>query len=286
VHPLDACQQARQIRRIKIMRVDRHIAVSAGWIGGPAFGVAMMATPEYLHPSGIFAALLFWGGLGVFFVTLLVVFIASTLERQAGTRRLGPLILMAFGLAVFGAGVAWYFWPSSPHVEVAGNNIIPSELSGGASPVLHRHYVGADRERLSELLFTMYNYIDKNISPQQLDVHRLSSGPGTTQTVARLSDLRDKLKVARTYLGDFSQTNTYYQNEIEDVLGNRDLLYADMVAIDNYIDLVSAVSADPQDRAAKLIAPAIQRLHEANVDLGTWISQCVTRIKAKRDALQ
>jgi hypothetical protein len=49
------------------MRIDRHIAVSAGWIAGPAFGVAMMAAPEYLHPSGAVVAVLFWGGLGVFF---------------------------------------------------------------------------------------------------------------------------------------------------------------------------------------------------------------------------
>jgi hypothetical protein len=57
------------------MHIDRHIAVSAGWVAGPAFGVAMMAAPEYFHPSHAVAASLFWGGLFVFFLTL---FLART----------------------------------------------------------------------------------------------------------------------------------------------------------------------------------------------------------------
>jgi hypothetical protein len=51
------------------MRIDRHIAVSAGWVAGPAFGVAMMAAPEYLHLSKAKAGWLFWGGLFVFVLT-------------------------------------------------------------------------------------------------------------------------------------------------------------------------------------------------------------------------
>jgi hypothetical protein len=31
-----------------MVHIDRQIAIWAGWIAGPAFGVAMMAAPEYL----------------------------------------------------------------------------------------------------------------------------------------------------------------------------------------------------------------------------------------------
>jgi hypothetical protein len=97
------------------MHIDRHIAISAGWIAGPAFGVAMMVAPDYLHPSPIVAGCLFWGGLGVFAVTILIVFVLSI--REAGTRQVGALIVIVLGLITTGGGIAWYFWPSKPTEE-------------------------------------------------------------------------------------------------------------------------------------------------------------------------
>jgi hypothetical protein len=132
------------------MQIDRHIAISAGWVAGPAFGVAMMAAPDYLHPAGGVAAALFWGGLAVFFLTLLPVFILS-LER---VRRVGPLIVIAIGLTVTGAGVAWYFWPqrltpaSMPIPEDSASN---SNASKWAWPVPNSQNMALLTEKLKQI---------------------------------------------------------------------------------------------------------------------------------------
>ena len=55
------------------------------------------------------------GRIRCIFLTLLIVFIISAREYDLRTRRLGPLIVMAIGLATFGVGVAWYFWPMHSH---------------------------------------------------------------------------------------------------------------------------------------------------------------------------
>ena len=93
--------------------VDRHIAIQAGWIAGPAFGVAMMAAPEYFHLGPTAAGLLFWGGIGVFVLTILVVALISLHEEEKRRRVLWPIITMAIGAPIFCGGAAWYFWPSA-----------------------------------------------------------------------------------------------------------------------------------------------------------------------------
>jgi hypothetical protein len=227
--------------------------------------------------------------------------IASDFFREQGRR--WPILGMAatsLALAIGLSGIGLYIQfrrphPASESVEFTAqpNQPAPSQTltdqPKAAVPetqVLHRHYSGADQERFSELLFAMYDYINDNISPTQLEIHRLSTAPPSEQMFRRLDELRDKLAAARVHLGNLSERNGYYQDEITDVLGNGDPLNADIVAITNYIDLVSAVSPNPKDRAAKLIAPAAKAMHETNVTLGTWISQCLIRIKAKRNALQ
>jgi hypothetical protein len=97
-----------------MLNIDRHIALQAGWIAGPAFGVAMMAAPTYFHlESAVASGFLFWGGLGMFLATILVVFLLSIHEEKERKRVVGPIILMAIGALVFGGGAAWYFWPKS-----------------------------------------------------------------------------------------------------------------------------------------------------------------------------
>jgi hypothetical protein len=93
------------------MHIDRQIAIWGGWIAGPAFGAAMMAAPDYLKLSPPFAGLVFWAGLGVFFLTLFVVFLLSLYEKRRRRMVLGPILLMTAGALIFGAGTAWYFWP-------------------------------------------------------------------------------------------------------------------------------------------------------------------------------
>lgn len=91
------------------MHVDRHIAISAGWVAGAAFGVAMMAAPQAFDLSHKFAVLLFYGGIFIFVGTLLLVMVLSL--REGERPKMGPLALMVFGLGAFGAGFVWYLWP-------------------------------------------------------------------------------------------------------------------------------------------------------------------------------
>src|SRR5712691_3614648 len=93
------------------MLVDRHIAIWGGWIAGPAFGIAMMAAPEYLKLEPFLSGLLFWGGLIVFVVTIVVVAVLALHDVERKKRVMGPIMTMVFGAVVFGGGAAWYFWP-------------------------------------------------------------------------------------------------------------------------------------------------------------------------------
>lgn len=62
--------------------IDRHIAILAGWIAGPAFGVAMMAAPSYLKLEPVTSGLLFWGGIAVFLLTIIVVVIFLSMKKE------------------------------------------------------------------------------------------------------------------------------------------------------------------------------------------------------------
>lgn len=71
----------------------------------------MMAAPSYLDLSPGLSGWVFWGGLAVFILTVVVVLGISATEQQRRHRVIGPLVAMAIGLLIFGGGVAWYFWP-------------------------------------------------------------------------------------------------------------------------------------------------------------------------------
>ncbi len=66
-----------------MVNFDRHIAFQAGWIAGPAFGVAMMAAPEYFHLGQVWSAFLFWGGIGVFALTIIVLWVLYRREKES-----------------------------------------------------------------------------------------------------------------------------------------------------------------------------------------------------------
>jgi hypothetical protein len=102
---------------VRMLNTDRHIALSGGWVAGPAFGVAMMAAPEYFHFGPWTSAVLFWGGIGVFLGTIAVVALVSS--HTEGKRRAvrGPIIAMVLGALIFCGGAAWYFWPSQMKLE-------------------------------------------------------------------------------------------------------------------------------------------------------------------------
>jgi hypothetical protein len=98
-----------------MFNVDRHIAIQAGWIAGPSFGVAMMAAPDYLKLEPFLSGLLFWGGIAVFLLTIIVVLVLSLHEEGKREAMFGRILVMAFCALIFCGGAAWYFWPS--HVE-------------------------------------------------------------------------------------------------------------------------------------------------------------------------
>jgi hypothetical protein len=111
-----------------ITSIDRQIAFWGGWIGGPAFGVAMMAAPEYFKLQPTVAASCFWAGILVFACTVFVVFALSAREQERKHRSMWPIGLMALGAVIFGVGVAAFFWPTSmPHAEPAEHK--PQESS-------------------------------------------------------------------------------------------------------------------------------------------------------------
>jgi drug/metabolite transporter (DMT)-like permease len=94
------------------MHIDRQIAIWAGWIAGPAFGIAMMAAPEYLKLEPLVAGLLFRGGIAVFLLTIIVVLILWLHETDKQKAMLGPILTMFVGALVFCGGASWYFWPT------------------------------------------------------------------------------------------------------------------------------------------------------------------------------
>jgi hypothetical protein len=75
-----------------MLNVDRHLTIQAGWVAGPAFGVAMMAAPDYLKLGPPYSGLLFWGGIAVFLLTVAVIFVLSLHEETKRKAVLGPII--------------------------------------------------------------------------------------------------------------------------------------------------------------------------------------------------
>jgi apolipoprotein N-acyltransferase len=111
-----------------MLNIDRHIAIWAGSIAGPAFGVAMMAAPEYLHLGPLWSGLLFWGGIGVFLLTIVVV-VAISLYEEKKRKNVLSLVLMTIGALIFCGGAALYFWPTSrPSKEEANTEVASPSL--------------------------------------------------------------------------------------------------------------------------------------------------------------
>jgi hypothetical protein len=111
-----------------MFNVDRHIAIQSGWIAGPAFGVAMMAAPDYLKLEPPYSGLLFWGGIGVFLLTIMIVIIISLHEEKRRKAVLGPIILMATGALIICGGASWYFWPTKHATEEASKEVTKASI--------------------------------------------------------------------------------------------------------------------------------------------------------------
>jgi hypothetical protein len=95
-----------------MLNIDRHIAFQAGWVAGPAFGVAMMAAPNYFKLEPPYSGLLFWGGISLFSLTIVVVLVLSLHEDGRRRAVFWPILTMALGALIFCGGTAWYRSPS------------------------------------------------------------------------------------------------------------------------------------------------------------------------------
>ena len=120
---------ASGVRDTAVVHIDRQIAIWAGWIAGPAFGVAMMASPEYLKLNPPYSGFLFWGGLIVFFVTIVVVVALSLHDDRVKEKVIGPILTMALGTLILGGGIAWYFWPAGGDSQQTHEGSAQSKIS-------------------------------------------------------------------------------------------------------------------------------------------------------------
>lgn len=121
------------------MQIDRHISISAGWVAGPAFGVAMMAAPVYFNLGHAISGICFWGAIVVFIATIVVVIVLSRGEKRAANSKLLPFGPITTGVMISFCIAVWHFWPDA-YFE---NNSYP----GFASVTIGRIYDAPDIRR-------------------------------------------------------------------------------------------------------------------------------------------
>jgi hypothetical protein len=157
-------------------------------------------------------------------------------------------------------------------------------------PVLLHHYADPqDRLGAAAKLRALYAILSEGIMPAQLKIHHILSDAdaqvGTADlalTAQSIASLHDQLAALRQKIeADFVPGNLY-SDEVWDVLGNKDPLNADMVALGAYLD---ALRTNPTAEQKRLLSPTLNAARQANLDAGNWASQCIVRARAKLDAL-
>jgi hypothetical protein len=202
-----------------------------------------------------------------------------------------PVALVAVGL--------WLFLRTGrkikPNDNVTGTTAPRKSIANSAAQLtLRRHYEESDRKRLSGVLYDLYTLLNENVSPPQVAVHEIlrelpyrirsgESGP----IKARLSELRTAFYSTRDELiQSFMLGSHYYADEIEDITSNRDELSAEIWSLDQYIAILDAIPEKAPEALINLLQPHQATLRDANFELGSWVSRCNERIRAKRNALQ
>lgn len=173
-----------------MLNIDRHIAISAGWVAGPAFGVAMMAAPEYFHLAPLASGLLFWGGIIVFVLTIAVVVFVSLHEEGRRKAVLGPIVTMAIGALIFCGGAAWYFWP---HTE------IPTETGGPIALSDFRVQLGKDKR----LTFIIHYENTGAVAARKIKIE-MNSGIGGIQELDKAPPAAPIVTTSFTYADDLT----------------------------------------------------------------------------------
>jgi hypothetical protein len=251
-----------------MFHIDRHIAVSAGWFAGPAFGLAMMVAPEYLHPSHVLAGCLFWGGLGLFSLTLLIVLILSIREQDRRATKLGPLVVIAIGLAIFGAGVAWYFWPSAALEATAS----PAPTPPAAEPqlpqnakfsyhervywVTPRQYTKEEAADMRAALREIYDSINTKSAPLvstwdgpavmfTRNWLSLIQTEGPQSAISKLNNMRNHFISAYQELQAILERRPYYRQDLRTIVDDRGEMGEVNGALNRYIDALRALPEKP-----------------------------------------
>jgi hypothetical protein len=123
--------------------LDRHIAISAGWVAGPAAGIAIMGAPGTFGISSKLASeACFYGGAAVFLTTVVAILIHSFCERDRKHQRKWPIFLGLFCILLVFVGAAFYFRPyaqTKPASNLRPHFITLEDLFQGDFP----HYSNA-----------------------------------------------------------------------------------------------------------------------------------------------
>jgi hypothetical protein len=211
-----------------------------------------------------------------------------------------PWCVLALGLAIIWLNSKRQRLNTSPisteDPQKEANNAASGVPATGsaAPPSLRRHYEEEDRKRLSSAMYDLYELLNKHVSPAQLEVHKITSSvlyrvrnESSQFIIDRLSELRGTFCMARVELIDrFIPDNSYYADEIQDILSNKDPLNAELAAIDDYISALKVIPNEPQEQFVKMIGPYQNTLRDVNFNLGNWVGECDERINAKRNALR
>lgn len=156
-------------------------------------------------------------------------------------------------------------------------------------PLLRPYPDAADRANLRGHLRRVSAILTQDVQATQVAIHgllgrlehqvgapdALAAADQIDHALARLAGARDTIN------GTFIQGQDY-MDEVWDVLGNRDPINATLVSVSDYL---KAVRTGPTGDLIRLLHEPGQVALNANFDMGNWAAECMTQIRAKRDAL-
>lgn len=265
-----------------MVHIDRQIAIWAGWIAGPAFGVAMMASPEYLKLNPPYSGFLFWGGLIVFFATIVVVVALSLHDDMAKKKVIGPILTMALGTLILGGGIAWYFWSangdSQQTDEVTASVVDHNQKHIEETPLppnakfrykgqmffaITRPYTKDENSDIRTALRDVYNYISTNSGPIIANYDgpspmftrewlHIIDRQGAKSAIKQLDDIRNKVRFAYTELQTVVKRRPYFQQDIMAIIDDRGEVGNMNGSLNEYIEALNTLPGAPNIELIKL----------------------------------
>ncbi len=284
------------------MRRDFQIAILLALAAIPA-GVALMAAPEYIGILKEYPGPFFWGGLIVAAVligaAIIIAFRGEASQPRSGHRR--RMIALA-GMIIFGLGfvgaAAVYFWPTRPptprdSAAHAGPTVTPSP-STPEPKILLKQYNAADRVRLDEALYKMFDTITVIEIPLQREaeynlVHNweskmISPTRGPAYFITELDRIRKETGAGHQRIHDliYKEYN-YYMEELRDAaIEARTTSF--FTTLDEFRKVVIELPPNPtMNQLRVLVADKHKAFAQGVADYGRWIGDARRRIEQKRD---